>query len=783
MAQYELNLRDYWQIVRKQRRLIVLMAVLVGGAAFGLSHLLKPEPLYEATAMVRYERSSNVSGLFLDVVAFSFTDSVASQTEVIKSYPVIAAAAKMAGLIPPETDSETIRLDPELLQVVLNLQSRVEAEREGKTNLIRVIGRAGTTEEAELLTNSVVTAYRQQSILTRNRQVADATIFIQGQVALVEEQLREAERAVEDYKVTEGIVQLSEESRSSLSMIAKAEVERDEVTRSLEEIRIQIEALERTGTLGDDPSRVDSASRIFTEPGAAQIFVLNNKLMELQQERDTLLILYQPDHPQVHELNEKILVVRNEMRRELRAKQTTYQNRLAQLDRRLDALREEYHRVPKKELHLARLAREVSINSQLYSLLKTKHQEALIKGAEKIIEVILVQPALATDAPINMVQTPLSVIVGLFIGGLLGLIMAFARESFDTSLGTIEDVELFLGLPVLGVLPEASDDVLKGVRTPGMEDRGVHQKGAEARRWMSIAWPGWPFTRNGVVGHRQGLKPQKRKKSMDRERSAADLASLYIPTSALAESYRSLRTNLLFTALGKPLQAIQLTSVGIGEGKTAIAVNLAISMAQAGKRVLIIDADLRRPAIHQIFEVDKSPGLTDLLLGLKTLPQVCRSLPDLLMGRFSVEEVMKFSAIDQLNIITSGFLPPNPSECLNSPSFDTLVREFRHEYDVILFDTPPILPVADSVVVGQKTDGTLLVYQVGDVPRLALRRAKLILEQAQVKVIGTVLNNVRPEAMMDPYQLHYRYPYFASTLSESGSEPVQSHSRSVRPSA
>jgi len=247
------------------------------------------------------------------------------------------------------------------------------------------------------------------------------------------------------------------------------------------------------------------------------------------------------------------------------------------------------------------------------------------------------------------------------------------------------------------------------------------------------------------------------------------LSLLYAPKSALAESYRSLRTNLLFSSLGKPLQVIQLTSVGIGEGKTSVIVNLAVSMAQAGKRVLMVDADLRRPAIHQVFGIDKSPGLSELLLGTKTLQQVCRSLPDLLMGRFTVEQIMGFPGLDKLNIITSGFLPPNPSECLNSARLDELMREFRQQYDLILIDTPPTLPVADSIILGRKADGTLLVYEVGDIPRVALRRAKNVLEQAQVKVLGIVLNNMRAEISLEQYHFNYHYPYFATG---SSTEPV-----------
>ncbi len=768
MAQYELNLRDYWQILRKQRRTIALTSILVAIAAFGLSEVLKPAPLYEATASVKFDRSSSMTGLFIEMMTYSYADDIASQTEVVKSYPVVEAAAKAAGLIPAGTDSDTIKHNPILLKTVLDLQRRLKVEREGNTNIIRVTVTAEQAAEAERLANAVVAAYRQENIYDRNRQVADATDFIQKQLTVVGEQLQAAEQAVEHFKTTEGIVELSEEAKAALTELTRVEADHSKAIRTLDEIDEQLGQLQREGHLGAGPALLGDPSRIFTEEAAAQIFMLNTRLMELQQERETLLISYRPEHPQVKELDEKVKVVRSEMAKELSAKRSTYESRKEQLAERLRTFQGQYHRVPEKALRLARMEREVKIDNDIYSLLKSKHQEALIKGAEKIIEVTPLQPAFAAMVPINAPHTGLNVLVGALIGCLLGVIIGIVQESFDTSLGTIEDVESFLGLPVLGVLPQAGPDVMQSSEPEGA-----------APAMTLMAWVGWAG-RHLLPGknHRPSSTGQARHGDRtDRGRSAADLASLYAPKSALAESYRSLRTNLLFTALGKPLQVIQFTSVGIGEGKTSVVVNTALSMAQAGKRVLVIDADLRRPAIHQVFGIDKSPGLTELLLGTKTFPQVCRSLPDLLMGRFQVEEVMALPGIDKLNIITSGFLPPNPSECLNSARFDELMTQLKQEYDLIIFDVPPILPVADSIIMGRKADGTLLVYQVGDIPRVALRRAKMILEQAQVKVLGIVLNNIRAEISMDSYQFDYHYPYFASGPTETATGPAKAAGR------
>jgi len=750
LAQYELNLRDYWHVVRKQRQTVLLTVLLVTFSSLGLSELLRPVPLYEATATVKYDHSSNLANLFLEAMTYSYTDDVASQTEVARSYPVVEAAAKSAGLIPAVTSSEEIRHKPELLKTVLDLQRRVNADREGNTNIIKISVTAKNAADAEQLANGVVEAYKEENTRDRNQQVEEGKHFIEAQLTIVKNHLDQSEQELENFKKTEGVVEISDEARAALAALTRTEDELAKVRQTLQEIEEQTSQLNR----GNVIEKTNESTRIFTEEAAAQVFMLNTRLMDLQQERDTLLISYYPEHPSVKELDDKIQLVRQEMLHELDAKRQTYEARREQLTRQLAGLKQQYYGVPEKALRLARLERDVKVNTDIYSLLQTKHQEALIRGAEKIVEVTQLQPAFASPLPVNVPNIFLNMVIGAVIGCLLGLIIGFVRESFDTSLGTIEDVESFLSLPVLGVLPHAGDDIMK------QPQLGTAYAGEQTG---SVAWPAW-------FGGRRRSKFVERAL---RGRSPADLSLLYAPKSALAESYRSLRTNLLFTSLGKPLQVIQLTSVSIGEGKTSVIVNLAISMAQAGKRVLVVDADLRRPAVHQVFGIDKSPGLTELLLGTKTVQQVCRSLPDLLMGRFKVEEIMGFSGIDRLNIVTSGFLPPNPSECLNSARLDEIIRELRAQYDLILIDTPPILPVADSIIVGRKADGTLLVYEVGDIPRIALRRAKLVLEQAQVKVLGIVLNNMRAEISMDQYHFDYHYPYFAAgSATEPAGEPA-----------
>ncbi len=227
--------------------------------------------------------------------------------------------------------------------------------------------------------------------------------------------------------------------------------------------------------------------------------------------------------------------------------------------------------------------------------------------------------------------------------------------------------------------------------------------------------------------------------------------------SFLSESYRSLRTNLQFANMELKAKTLLFTSAALGEGKTTTLVNLAVTLAQDGKRVLIVDADLRRPILHTRLGVPREPGLCEVLEGPTTWKESVRSVADLMIGTLGVDRVLSARGLDNLNVLTSGSVPSNPAELLNLKRVPDLIQEMREEFDIVLFDTPPILPVADAVLLSSKVDGVILIYQVGRIGRTTLRRAKFLLEHAQATVIGVVLTNVRAETY--PEYGYYRYGY------------------------
>jgi capsular exopolysaccharide synthesis family protein len=711
MAQYELNVIDYWLIIKKRKYLILLAAGLVVSFTFLFTEMFKPSPLYEASARVKFDRTSTVAQQLIETMSFSNANDLNSQTEVIRGFPVMERVAVELGRVPANAPQEEKR-SATYLNTVYNLGQEIKTQREGDTNIIRITATSDQPEMAEKTANSVSNAYRLENIMTRNRLVMESRRFVEEQLAGLEKQLNDAEEALRTFREREGQVFLSDEARAALESYTKLEEQHNDVMRKRAEGERQIAVLNQTEVvLGNQ------AGRIFTEEHSALLTILNQRLLDLLQERNTLLINYTTDHPQVREQQQKIDNVRAEMLLELRAKLKTMQDREATLLSQRDRYRERYLQFPRAAIQMSRLEREVKVNADLLATLKAKHQELQIKSAEQIEEVTIVAPAISPSAPINAPATEMNLMVGSLMGIFLGIVLAFARESFDTSIGTIEGVEEFLKVPVLGVIPQF--DVKE------MEEAA----------------------RAALPAHSSALDVENFSK----------LICLIDPKSPLSESLRSLRTNIQFASMDRKVKSILFTSAGLGEGKSTCVTNLAITLAQEGQRVLLVDADLRRPIVHQRLGLERIPGLADSLVGSTSWRSHVRSATDLMLGPMGADRVMSTPGLDNLHVLTSGSAVGNPNEFLNMTKIKALVNEMNEEYDLVLFDTPPILPVTDAVAFSSRVDGTIVVYQVGRIGRNALKRAKFLLDHAQANVMGIVLTNVKSEVASDSGVYRYEY--------------------------
>lgn len=217
-------------------------------------------------------------------------------------------------------------------------------------------------------------------------------------------------------------------------------------------------------------------------------------------------------------------------------------------------------------------------------------------------------------------------------------------------------------------------------------------------------------------------------------KAAPNLITLANPRSPVAEAYRILRTNIQFYSLDHPIQTLLITSADAEEGKSTTVANLAVTFAEAGRSVLMVDCDLRRPWLHRLFDLEGPDGLTTVIREEKAL-----------------NEVVQPTGVPGLGLLPSGPLPPNPSELLGSKRMDRLIEQLRGFAEVIIFDSPPLIGITDAAVLATKIDGVLLVFSAGRTKREQSLRAKRLLEKVNAKVLGVVLNNTRPDRSLDRY--------------------------------
>lgn len=219
----------------------------------------------------------------------------------------------------------------------------------------------------------------------------------------------------------------------------------------------------------------------------------------------------------------------------------------------------------------------------------------------------------------------------------------------------------------------------------------------------------------------------KNKKQRNHEHSeAVSLITIADKSSPIAEQYRTIRTNIQFASADRKIQTIVVTSSGPSEGKSTTAANIAVVFANSGQRVLLVDADMRKPTVHKTFGLTNEVGLSKVL-----------------SSNNSVLEMSRPSTVDNLSILTSGPKPPNPSELLGSTRMNQVIEEARHLYDVIIFDMPPVVTVTDAQIMASKADGTLLVVRENVTRKDALTKAKDLLEMVQAKVLGVVYNGAQ----------------------------------------
>ena len=708
MAQYEVTLRDYWRILRRRKGIVFFTGFLLCFFSFLIASVWRPAPLYKAVAKVQINFHQNLTGLYLQTIAYNSGDQLETQRAIITSHPVLkrtGAALELFGRATSADDSA---------RVLLDLYTRINTAQEGFTNIISIEATDLYPGNARDLANALAQVYRDYDHELKNQQAVNHREFVEGQRHNARRALAEAEEAVRTYRERTDLISLESQASVNLQQITGAERESQRLQQDFGIVSDMVKEMEAQSGLSEKTLQGVSRARV------GDAFVsMSRQLNDLKLQRDGMLVQYTEDHPKIRRLQVQIDQIGKDLLGELRQRQQALQKDLRAERKVLASVRGSYSQLPSMGLELSRLEREVAMRQQVVTALEEGYQEALIREADKVEEVTVLEWAATPNQPINPHHPLKRAIMGLLLGLILGVVFAVVAETLDTSIGTIEDVQEYTGTQVVGIVPFINvDDVRASLARRGVDvgdDRAMQRK--------------------------------------------AQLVAYFDPQSTLAETYRTLRTNIEFVTVEKGAKCLMVTSSMHFEGKSTTIANLSMTMAQLGKRTLLIDCDLRKPSIARVFGLAKEPGVTEVIVGNYAWRDVIRTVTDIVTGGAGMEDILQTQGIGNLHIITSGAIPPNPTELLNSKAMREFIDEIKDEYDVVLIDSPPVLHVTDAAILGKNVDGTLMVYKAGEVARTSLKRSTSLLRSVDIELLGIVLNGIRAEMSSDYHDLGYNAYY------------------------
>lgn len=590
-----------------------------------------------------------------------------------------------------------------------HLQSKLSLDPVKDTRLVLLKVRDGDPERAATLANMVARAYTEKTMEDRLGSTAAAAEWLAQQLDSTRTHLNESEHALHEFKKQHNVLSVSVENRQNL--LAEEIREYNERLTATRARRIELQArLERLKAARAHPDAVQGED--------TELESLRATLATKVTERASLGVRYGDSHPTILEIEGEIAAVRASIDEEVKTLIAVAADDLKEAKAVEAGLSKVQNTAQKagmdlnlREIEYSRLSRQRESNAKLYDLLLQRTAETDLTRLLRTTHVRVVDRALVPKAAISPMVS-LNVIGGAIGGLLLGFLLAFVLHQMDRRIQDVPDVER-LGLTILGVFPRVAGS------------NATSSSGYSARR--------------------------KRERVVEVEN--LDQIVHTHPMSMAAECCRTVRTNLMFMAAESPNKTMVVTSANPKDGKTTVATNIAIAMAQSGQRVLLVDTDLRRPRIHKAFDLDNRIGVTSVLLGQCTLAQVTRDV-----------------GVDKFSVVTCGPLPPNPAELLHTKQFARFLEEAAMQYDRVIFDSPPLQAVTDAAILASQCGGALLVVRTQATTRDSVTSAIRSLRDVHANLLGGVLNDVEPSRGGKGHGGGY-YHYYRGEEYRSESEP------------
>jgi capsular exopolysaccharide synthesis family protein len=684
VAPPEPSIKEYLEVLRRRKTIffhVFLLVLLVGIIATALS-----KPIYQTTAKLLVPPTKSAVSLvdatnpISSLLAASQPDSLATQTEVLQSAPFQAEARERAA----------IRNVPGIAPPF----ARVEAL--AQSNIIAITAEGGSAEAAAKLANAMVDLHLERTDALETAGLQKTMEFVRKEREAAARELDDAARRLlafrRDHRVATLTAEQEEATREYVTLQGAVQAAASNIASA------EAEIADLRARLAREPvDMVQESAK--TNPRRA---MLEEKVNALKVERAELLHDFQPDSQRVTALDERIASLTGQMAAETETVTVrTHAPNPARLPLQENLFKREAdlqgyvaaHNAARAqfesrkqvvdnlgpwEVQHSRLTHARDAAQNAANMLSERLRDLEIRSKARVQMARVIQRAPIPTSPIRPRKA-----TNLAFSALLALCVAagvaFLQEQFDDHVRSPEEIERITGLPTMG-------------HVPLLPAQGPH-----------------------IV---------------------ADLPA----NSHVAEAYRGLRSGIGFAGIDAPIRRLMVTSAAKGEGKTVTSVNLAISMAMDGKRVVLVDADLRRPNVHKVLDLPAAPGLSEVLAGMKGL-----------------EDALQETGIPNLRALCAGPLPPTPAELLGSAAVDGLLARLEEEADVAIFDTPPCMPVTDPLLLAGRVDGVLIVLNAAETRKGAFKRAVELLSRAHGRILGVVLNRISPEHGGAYYYHYYHY--------------------------
>ncbi len=669
------SLQDYLAILRRRRAIIIQAFILI--TVIGVAQALIAKNVYQSSAKLLVE------GPAYNLNTVDSANPLSSLFQISQQQTV-------------DTQVEVLQSQPLLDQVVKQVgPATLSVATVGQTNVITVAAESNDPKIAAAAPNTLLSLYITQNTNAELAEMERARQFVLTQGKQAHDRLNATENALKTFKEKTHIADLAKNRDDQIAAVSTLSGSEQSLKASFASLNAQI-ASDRA-----EMNREPGVAAAKTRTSNPEVISLSDSIRSLEVQRAGMVQPggLTPKAPQVQALDAQIAALKARLAAQptlsttitqspnafrlslqqkisdLQAQIPVVQTEIATTGTNLKAAQAQIGSYAGLELTLNRLIAEHDAAQSQDKNFSDQLADLNLREKAHHSAARIIESAQVPDAPVRPKRTQ-SMIFAALIGLFVGLCLALLQEFLDDRINTVADADRVLQLPSLGYVPALS--------------------AADAH-----------------------LLPQM--KGMD-------------PAS---ESYRVLRTNIHFATVDAPARTLLVTSANPGEGKTTTAANLAFAMAMDGKKVILVDTDLRRPSLHTLLDIPAVPGLTDVLLGHAPLLPI---------------EVMS-----GLSVLPSGSTPPNPGELLNSRKFRNLVLELTEQADIVIFDSPPVLVAADAAILASQMDGTIIVVETGSTKKASARRTLSLLKQARAAVLGVAYNKMRSSDAPGYYFYNYQY--------------------------